>query len=84
MQKQIILFSFSRLLIFLTFFSTKNVVVFVFCFPDFSLPFSRLFTSVFPTFYFRFPDFSLPEVKRRENGSEKSGKQQKKNTHKFF
>ena len=54
-------------------------------FPDFSFcwkkkiwgcifPFSRLFTSVFPTFYFRFPDFLLAEVKSRENGSKKSGK----------
>ena len=49
---QIIFFSFSRLFIFMTFFS----LFFLGCFPDFLLPFSRLFTSVFPTFYFRFPD----------------------------
>ena len=56
------------------FFQLKKFVCVFFHFPDFSLPFSRLFTSVFPTFYFRFPDFLLPEVKSRENGSKKSGK----------
>ena len=64
-----------------------NIFFFIFPtfrFPDFSLPFPRLFTSVFPTFYFRFLDFLLPEVKSRENGSEKSGKRKKKHQQIFL